>query len=150
MQKTRLKKSLSCTLCAVLIAAMALFAAGCKDNATGTGPAVSGSAASQSDVSVLGEGSKVFAFTVTDGEGGVTSWEIHTDCTTVGDALMGLGLIDGDEGEYGLYVRTVNGMTFEYETDGKYWAFYIDGEYAMTGVDETDIVEGATYSFVVE
>lgn len=147
MQKTRFSRSLSLVLCAVLIAAMALFTIGCSDNSD---PVVSGGTVSQSDSNVLGEGEHSFTFTVTDAEGNVTSYEIFTKQTIVGDALLELELIAGEESEYGLYVKTVDGLTVDYETDGKYWAFYIDGEYAMTGVDSTDIVNGTTYSFVVE
>ena len=58
--------------------------------------------------------------------------------------------IAGDETEYGLYVKEVNGFVADYDTDGTYWAFYIDGEYAMTGVDQTEITEGSTYTLQVE
>ena len=54
-------------------------------------------------------------------------------------------LLKGEEGAYGLYVKTVNGMTADYDKDQHYWAFYINGEYALTGVDGTDITEGTTY-----
>ena len=73
-----------------------------------------------------------------------------TDEKTVGAALQKLGLIAGDDSEYGLYVKTVNGVTVDYDKDGKYWAFYIDGEYAQTGVDSTDVTAGSTYTFKVE
>ncbi len=134
MQKKRFSRSLSLILCVVLIAAMALFAAGCGD----------------SNDNVLGKGDTGFTFTVTDPSGKESTYEILTDEDIVGDALTGLGLISGEEGDYGLYVKTVDGTTLDYETDGKYWAFYVNGEYAMTGVDTTEIVEGATYSFVAE
>ena len=61
-----------------------------------------------------------------------------------------LNLIAGDESEYGLYVKQVNGITADYDVDQTYWAFYINGEMAMTGVDTTDVEAGATYSFKVE
>ena len=61
-----------------------------------------------------------------------------------------LELIAGDESEYGLYVKMVNGITADYDADGVYWAFYINGEYAATGVDSTPITEGESYSFKVE
>ena len=102
------------------------------------------------DVTVLGEGENVFMFLVVDVKGHEKNYEIHTDETVVGDALQALGLIAGDVGDYGLYVKTVDGITVDYETGGKYWAFYINGEYAMTGVDATSITEGETYSFKVE
>ena len=68
----------------------------------------------------------------------------------VGDALTELNLISGDEGDYGLYVKTVNGITADYDTDGSYWAFYVNNEYAQTGVDLTPITEGDYYSFKIE
>ena len=152
MEMTRIKKSLSLALCIVLITAIALFTSGCNDNtaqASGETTTVAETTA-QAESNVLGEGDTHFTFMVTDADGNETEFEINTDKTTVGDALLELGLIDGDEGEFGLYVKTVNGITVDYDTDGKYWAFYVGDEYAVSGVDLTDIVEGETYSFKVE
>ena len=98
---------------------------------------------------VKGEGSTVFYFNVVDKDGKETKFEIHTDKTVVGEALLELGLIEGDMGDYGLYVKKVNGITAEYEVDGTYWAFYIGNDYGMTGVDMTNIEPGATYAFKV-
>ncbi len=139
------KKFTSLLLCMMLIVAMALTA-GCggkkqDENASGQELFQGG---------VLGEGKTTFDFVVVDKEGKETSFEIHTDKTTVGDALLEHGLIDGEEGAYGLYVKTVNGITVDYDVDQTYWAFYINGEYGMTGVDVTSIEAGATYSFKVE
>ena len=73
---------------------------------------------------------------------------LHTDKDTVGAALIEHDLIAGDEGAYGLYIKVVNGITADYDIDQSYWAFYIDGEMAMTGVDGTDITEGTAYQLV--
>jgi hypothetical protein len=73
---------------------------------------------------------------------------IHTDADTVGAALVELELIEGEPGPYGMYVKKVCGITAVYEEDGTYWAFYENGEYGMTGVDETPIDESVTYAFV--
>lgn len=99
---------------------------------------------------VLGEGETRFDFTVVDQEGQETLFEIHTDKETVGEALQDVGLIEGEEGDYGLYVKTVNGITADYDKDGVYWAFYVNDEYAAEGVDSTKITEGDTYAFKVE
>lgn len=104
----------------------------------------------QTDVTVLGEGEKTFAFTVVDADGNETAFEIHTDGETVGEALLSLGVIAGDDGDYGLYVKEVNGITADYDVDGTYWAFYVNGEYASTGVDQTAVADGDSYSFKVE
>ena len=165
MTKTKNTNKLSLILCIVLIAAMALFTAGCNDNSS-TGETESPKATQEEttdssettasddtdalDVKVLGEGSTEFFFNVVDKAGKETKFEIHTDEKVVGDALVKLELISGEAGAYSLYVKEVNGIKADYDTDGTYWAFYINGEYAMTGVDTTDITKGYTYSFKVE
>ena len=97
---------------------------------------------------VLGEGATTFYFTAKDLDGSVTKYEIHTDATTVGEALVALDVIAGEDSAYGLYVTTVNGITADWDTENAYWAFYIDGAYAQTGVDSTEITAGATYEMV--
>lgn len=100
------------------------------------------------DDSTVGEGEKSFVFKVVDLDGAEKSFDIKTDAKTVGEALVAEKLISGTTSEYGLMVDTVNGIKYDYNADGAYWAFYVNGEYAMTGVDSTDIVDGTTYSFV--
>lgn len=139
------KKTMSFILCVVLTVAMALSTTGCNGNTASVQDANT-----TSGVTVLGEGSTSFPFSVTDKDGNETQFEIHTDKETVGEALLELELIAGDDGPYGLYVKTVNNITVDYDTDGKYWAFYIDGEYATSGVDTTPITDGASYAFKVE
>ena len=140
MKKTLLTKILSALFCIVLIAAVALTTVGCGVKETSTSSITSSSVVLE----------KSFTFKVTNLEGKETSYEIKTTKSTVGEALIDEGLIKGEDGEYGLYVKTVNGITLDYDKDGKYWAFYVDGEYATSGVDTTAITEGATYSFKAE
>lgn len=102
------------------------------------------------DGSTVGEGETEFSFTATLLDGTEKTYTVKTDKTIVGDALVDAGLISGTEGDFGLYVDTVCGEYHKWEDDGKYWAFYIDGEYAMTGVDMTNIEEGKSYSFKAE
>lgn len=146
MKMNSMKKLLSVIGCMVLIAAMALNFTGCSSNESA--PETTAEAAPEAQVTVLGEGAASFFFTVVDLEGTETKYEIHTDAAIVGDALLEHELIAGDVSEYGLYVKTVNGITLDWDKDAKYWSFLIDGEYAMTGVDMTEIVPGTTYSFV--
>lgn len=132
MNKKTMNKMMRLILCTVLIAVMALMAAGCgSKSAETTAPGVS------------------FTFVVTDLEGNESTFDITTSKATVGEALLDEGLIVGEDSEYGLYVTSVNGMTADWDNDQTYWAFYIDGEYATTGVDATEVTEGATYSFVL-
>ncbi|MBO5450338.1 MAG: DUF4430 domain-containing protein [Lachnospiraceae bacterium] len=150
--KVRNKKFFSLLLCMMLTVAMAFSTTGCsgnnKESDAQTETQIEADA--QTDVTVLGEGQTVFTFHVTDADGNETNFEIHTDKETVGDALLELDLIAGEDSEYGLYVKTVNGITTDYDKDQTYWAFYVNGEYAQTGVDSTNVTAGDTYSFKVE
>ena len=102
------------------------------------------------DGATIGEGDKSFVTEVVDADGNTVKFTVQTNEKTVGEALQKLGVIDGEEGDYGLYIKTVNGITADYNKDGVYWAFYVDGEYAMTGADMTDVVDGTVYTFRVE
>jgi hypothetical protein len=95
----------------------------------------------------FGSGAKTVAVEVKVGDHKVT-FTIKTDKETVGEALAENGLISGDEGPYGLYVKVVNGITADYDVDQSYWSFNINGEYAMTGVDQTEINPDTVYSLV--
>lgn len=78
----------------------------------------------------------------------VVTFTIKTDADTVGAALLEHSLIAGDQSDYGLYIKVVNGMTADYDKDRTYWAFYIDDEYAMSCVDATTIDESVIYQLV--
>ena len=153
MKSKIFSKKLLVTLSIVLIAVMALIIAGCTNNNNQDEPTTTEpvqTTAGQSSVIDKGEGKNAFTFYVTDLDGNNTYFMIKTDKETVGEALVELELISGDESEYGLYVKTVNGITLDYDKDGKYWAFYENDAYASVGVDSTKITEGAVYSFKAE
>ena len=142
---TNFKRILSLVLCIVLIAAMALFTIGCSDNKDDGEENLN----SQIEVKELGEGDTEFDFVVKDKDGNKTKFIIKTDEETVGGALVKLGLIEGDVGEFGIYVKKVNGIVADYDKDKTYWAFYVDGEYSMVGAESVKIEEGRIYSFEV-
>ena len=102
------------------------------------------------DGAVIGEGAVEFTVEITDVDANPVKVTVKTDEETVGVALEALGLISGEQTQYGLYVKTVNGITYDYDIDGKYWAFYVDGQYAVTGVDQTEITSGISYAFKIE
>ena len=129
-------------LALVLIVAMAFSFSACgnKDSDANTTTTTQASSEATKELS--------FVFKAVDLDGSEKSFDITTDAKTVGEALVAEKLISGTEGDYGLMVDTVNGIKYDYTADDAYWAFYINGEMAMSGVDTTDVVEGTTYSFV--
>ena len=154
-----MKKIFAIILSLVLILSLAACAAApAATEPAATEPAVSNPALENPATEPAPEGEETepavskaeFTFIVVDKDGKETPFTIATDKTYVGEALIDEGLIEGEEGPYGLYVKTVNGQTLDYDTDGMYWSFYVDGEYGLTGVDMTEIVPGTTYMFKAE
>ena len=142
-----MKKILNFTLVLTLVLSLALSMSACslfggeKDASEAEG------VKTYYEDTTLGEGSKTVTVRIEDPEKSVT-FTIHTDKSTVGDALVEHGIISGDEEAYGLYVKVANGKRADFERDGAYWAFYVDDDYAMSGVDLTDIEEGVLYRLV--
>ena len=95
----------------------------------------------------FGEGAKTVEVEVRVGENSVT-FTIKTDKATLGEALSEHDLIDGDMGDFGLYLKVVNGITADYDIDKSYWSFYQNGEYMMSGVDGTEINGGEHYELI--
>ena len=92
----------------------------------------------------FGDGAKTLIVEVVAGDNSVV-FTVKTDKETVGEALLEHELITGDQGDYGLYIKSVNGIRADYDKDKAYWAFYEDGEYAIAGVDSTKIDEDVRY-----
>ena len=91
-----------------------------------------------------------FKVIVTDLEGNETTFEYTSSASNVGEVLVAEGLVVGHDADYGLYIDSVNGIAADWDKDQTYWAFYVDGGYAASGVDLTEVTDGSTYSFKVE
>ena len=146
MKMNSMKKLLSFIGCIVLTAAMALCMIGCNDTNQDrvTEPTVF------SDGQSLGQGAQTFTLVVEELDGSKITAQISTDKATVGEALLELGIIKGENGEYGMFIKAVNGSPYDYNKDGAYWCLYIDGQYALSGVDQTQIIPGTTYTLKAE
>ena len=88
----------------------------------------------------------IFTLEITDADGKTITATVNSDEKTLGAALSKLNVIQGENGLY----TTVNGVTYDYNADHAYWAFYVNGEYAQVGMDDTEIVDGAVYKLEVE
>ena len=95
----------------------------------------------------FGVGEKTIKLEVKAGEKSVT-FTVKTDEAILGTALLEHGIIAGEESVYGLYIKTVNGITADYDVDQSYWGFCKDGEYMMSGVDTTEFADGEHYELV--
>ena len=76
------------------------------------------------------------------------TFTVNTNAETLAEALIENSLIEGEDGQYGIYIKVVNGIRADYDKDKRYWALYKNGEYLMTGADTTPIANGEHYELV--
>lgn len=91
---------------------------------------------------------KTFTVMITHKDGSSKIVSLQSEAEYLGTVLAERRLIEYDEGPYGKYIKVADGEKAVFEEDGAYWAFYVDEEYAMLGVDQTPIEEGKTYKLV--
>ena len=91
----------------------------------------------------FGKGAKTVAVKVV-ADGQELTFTLHTDKENLEDALVEHNLIDGDIDVYGMYIKMVNGIVADYDTDKTYWAITKSGEETM-GAKSTIIADGDRY-----
>lgn len=94
------------------------------------------------------EGNKTIDITIVHGDETTKEITISTDEEFLRGALEQENLISGDEGEFGLFVITVDNETAD-DTQQQWWCFTKGGESLMTGVDDTPIADGEEYEITL-
>ncbi|MCL2628371.1 MAG: DUF4430 domain-containing protein [Oscillospiraceae bacterium] len=141
-----MKTKLTALSLAIVILASLFTLTACTENGSGTTSGATGR--EKVPAQEIGDGRVTFRFEVTDDTGTIKAWNVNTDQSIVGEALLEVGLISGEAGSLGLYVTEVNGLVADYMANESWWGFYIDGEMAMAGVDGTDIEMSKVYAFI--
>lgn len=143
-----MKKTIS-SITAILLAALFVFSfAACSEKPET--PEVSGGVwdnATYHEDTELGKGSKTVQVEVKAEDKSVT-FTIHTDKETLGEALIEHKIVEGEDGPYGLYIKTVNGILADYDIDQSYWAVSKNGESSATGIDSIKFLDGEHYELV--
>lgn len=127
-----MKKSIKLTLSLVALAVVAALLAGLYF-ATRPAPV---------------EGAKAIEVVVIHADKSEKNFQYETDEEYLGDLLQSEGLIRGEQGAYGLYVKEVDGEVADYATNGAYWALFKGEEYATQGIDTTVLEDGDQFSLV--
>lgn len=92
-------------------------------------------------------GTKTITFQVVHKDGSAKDFTIETEADNLRAALEQEKLIEGEESEYGLYVKTVDGETVD-DANEEWWCLTDkDGNMTPTGVDDTKIANGDAYTF---
>lgn len=96
------------------------------------------------------EGAKSVTIEVVNKAQKTTRYEVNTDAGYLRQAMEEAGAkgltFSGTESQYGMMVDTVNGEKTDYNVDGSYWAFYVNGEYCNYGIDTQPVDNGDVFS----
>lgn len=93
-------------------------------------------------------GDKTIGLTVVFAPDNQKEYTIHTDAENLGDALKAEKLVEGTDGEYGLYIETVDGVTAD-SGNQEWWCITKDGEMLNTSADLTPIADGEHYELTL-
>ena len=85
---------------------------------------------------------------IVDGADTVTK-SITTEAEYLRGALEEEDLIAGEESQYGLFVKTVNGITID-DAKQQWWCFTKGGADLFTGVDTTPIADGDMFEITLK
>lgn len=94
-------------------------------------------------------GAKTVTLTVVHGDETTRTLELHTDAAYLGEALAEQeGLVDGEPGPYGLFIKTVDGETAS-DADRAWWCITKAGAEVATSADLTPIADGEAYELTL-
>ena len=92
------------------------------------------------------DGVKNFTVTVVHKDGTKKDFTYESEEEYLGTVLQTNGLIEGEEGPYGLMISAVDGEIADYNVDQSYWWLLVNGQDAVAGIDLTPIEDGAIYT----
>lgn len=149
MKKTR--TALAALLCAVSVT---LTACGEKTKtleSSGSSTVVSDaglwSGATYTEDTEIGAGAHTALITVTiDGKSVVIT--VKSDKDNLAEMLVETGLAEGDNSEYGLYIKRVNGVLADYSVDQSYWSLLQNGTPTAVGASSITISDGDAYELM--
>lgn len=115
-------------------------------NAEGNASSAVESASGEVGSSVASAAVKTITFQVVHKDGSTKEFTIATEEENLRGALEQENLIQGEESEYGLFVKTVDGETVD-DGNQEWWCLTKGGEMWNNGVDSTILADGDAYEF---
>ena len=94
------------------------------------------------------QGQKSVTVEVVHADGSEKTFRYQTDEDYLGPLLLTEGLIEGDMGAYGLYIKKADGEAADYDQNKAYWSLFVGETYATQGIDLTPLTDGGVYGLV--
>ena len=93
-------------------------------------------------------GSKLVMIEVIEGDAVVAVFKEKSDFEFLGELLLDRGIAEGDMGDYGLFITSVNGRAAD-AANQEGWCITKDGEDVFTGADTTPIADGDKFELTL-
>lgn len=87
---------------------------------------------------------KTINVSVRHADGSEKDFTLATKHETLGETLVEAGLIEGEEGPYGIYIMTVDGETVD-ESRQQWWCLTKGGQQHNQSADSTVLADGDSY-----
>lgn len=84
-----------------------------------------------------------------EGKSYYKTYEIMTEQIRLGDLLEELELAEFSKGPFGRFIISMNKMAAD-EHKQEWWGVSINGEFAQTGIDETNLRDGDRYTISLQ
>lgn len=95
------------------------------------------------------QGEKNIQVTVVHGDGEEKKLAYSTDKEYLGEILLEDGMIQGEEGPYGLFIETVDGETAD-SSRQQWWCITKAGEQVNSAVDATPVQDGDSFELTLK
>lgn len=105
------------------------------------------SGATYTEDTEIGSGAHTALITVTI-DGKSVTITVKSDKDNLAEMLVETGLAEGDESEYGLYIKRVNGVLADYSIDQSYWSLLQNGTPTAAGASSITITDGDAYELM--
>lgn len=129
--ETKKQKRFLIIVCCVVVAALAVF--GVLYGMNSTKPS---------------QGEKTITVQVIHKDQSVKDFEIKTDREYLAEALLDKDIVEGEDGEYGLYITKADGETAD-EANQEWWCITKGGEQLNTSVSQTPIADKDQYEITL-
>ncbi len=94
------------------------------------------------------EGSKNITVEVIHRDTSLNTFTYSTDREYLGEVLKDEGLVSGEEGPYGMFIKSVDGETAD-ESNQEWWCITKNNEKLGTSADQTPIADGEKYELTL-
>lgn len=95
------------------------------------------------------QGDKEITILVIHGDQTEKEFQYRTDAEYLVEVLKENELVDGEEGEYGLFIKTVDGETAD-EGKQQWWCITKGGEQVNTSADQTPVADGEQFELTLK